>query len=156
MKPVYPKFSILGEVMTWQSKGIHYSDVIMSAMVSQTTSVSIVCSAVYSGANQRKHQSSASLAFVRGIHRWPVNSPHKRPVTRKIWWRHQQQPSYWPCSVGMFRSQHWKGEGIPRTMYITVKYRMGGWIFVGAVGILRWLCYQQKSNNCVAFAACVA
>ena len=32
----------------------------------------------------RKHQSSASLAFVRGIHRWPVNSPHKGPVTRKI------------------------------------------------------------------------
>ena len=31
----------------------------------------------------KKHQSSASLAFVWGIHRWPVNSPHKRPVTRK-------------------------------------------------------------------------
>ena len=30
------------------------------------------------------HQSSASLAFVRGIHRWPVNSPHKLPVTRKM------------------------------------------------------------------------
>ena len=38
---------------------------------------------VYTGADQRKHQSSASLAFVRGIHRWPVNSPHKGPVTRK-------------------------------------------------------------------------
>ena len=32
----------------------------------------------------RKHQSSASLAFVQGIHRWPVNSPHKWPVTRKM------------------------------------------------------------------------
>ena len=31
-----------------------------------------------------KHRSSASLAFVRGIHRWPVNSPHKGPVTRKM------------------------------------------------------------------------
>ena len=39
---------------------------------------------VYSGADQRKHQSSASLAFVRGIHRWAVNSPHKWPVTRKM------------------------------------------------------------------------
>ena len=39
----------------------------------------------FSGAGQRKHQSSASLAFVRGIHRWPVNSPHKGPVTRKIY-----------------------------------------------------------------------
>ena len=36
------------------------------------------------GADQRKHQSSSSLAFVRGIRRWPVNSPHKGPVTRKM------------------------------------------------------------------------
>ena len=41
------------------------------------------CSTVYSGADERKHESSASLAFVRGIHRWSVNSPHKGPVTRK-------------------------------------------------------------------------
>ena len=34
--------------------------------------------------HQRKHQSSASLAFARGIHRWPVDSPHKVPVTRKM------------------------------------------------------------------------
>ena len=39
---------------------------------------------VCSGADQRKHQSSASLAFVRGIHRWPVDSPQKGPVTRKM------------------------------------------------------------------------
>ena len=39
---------------------------------------------LYSGKDQRKHQSAASLAFVRGIHRWPVNSPHKDPVTRKM------------------------------------------------------------------------
>ena len=62
---------------------IHYNDVIMSAMASQITSLTIVYSSVYSVADQRKHQSSASLAFVRGIHRWPVNSPHKGPVTRK-------------------------------------------------------------------------
>ena len=41
-------------------------------------------STVYSGAYQRKHQSSASLAFVWGIHRWPVNCPHKWPVTRNF------------------------------------------------------------------------
>ena len=60
-------------------------------MASQITSLMIVYSTVYSGADQRKHQSSASLALVRGIHRWPVNSPHKWSVTRKIypfWWRH--------------------------------------------------------------------
>ena len=60
-----------------------YSDVIISAMASQITCVSIVYSAVCSDADQRKHQSSASLAFVRGIHRWPVNSPHKGLKTRK-------------------------------------------------------------------------
>ena len=61
---------------------VHFNDVIMNAMASQITSLTIVYSAVYSGANQRKHQSSASLAFVRGIHR--VNSPHKGPVTRSM------------------------------------------------------------------------
>ena len=47
------------------------------------SSLTIVYSSVYSGADQRKHQNSASLAIVRGIHRWPMNSPHKWPVTRK-------------------------------------------------------------------------
>ena len=56
----------------------------MSEMASQITSVSIVCSTVDSGLDQRKHQSSTPLAFVQGIHRWPVNSPHKGPVTRKM------------------------------------------------------------------------
>ena len=55
----------------------HYDDVIMSAIAAQITSLTIVYSTVYSDADQRKHQSSASLAFVRGIHRGPVNSPHK-------------------------------------------------------------------------------
>ena len=63
---------------------IHYDDVIMTTMASQITSLTIVYSTVYSGADQRKHQSSASLAFVWGIHRGPVNSPHKWPVTRKM------------------------------------------------------------------------
>ena len=62
----------------------HYTDVIMGAIASQITSFTIVYSTVYSGADQRKHQSSASLAFVRGIHRKPVNSLHKWPVTRKM------------------------------------------------------------------------
>ena len=62
----------------------HYNDVIIGAVAFQITSLPIVYSTVYSGADQRKHQSSASLAFVRGIHRWPVNSPHKGPVTRKM------------------------------------------------------------------------
>ena len=60
----------------------HY--VMMGAMASQITSLAIVYPTVYSGADQRKHQSSASVAFVWGIHRGPVNSPHKWPVTRKM------------------------------------------------------------------------
>ena len=55
----------------------------MGTMASQITSLTIVYSTIYSGADQ-KHQSSASLAFVQGIHRGPVNSPHKWPVTRKM------------------------------------------------------------------------
>ena len=56
----------------------------MGAIASQITSLTIVFSTVYLDTDQRKHQSSASLAFVRGIHRRPVNSPHKWPVTRKM------------------------------------------------------------------------
>ena len=48
---------------------IHYGDVIMTTIASQITSLSVVYSIVYSDADQRKHQSSASLAFVWGIHR---------------------------------------------------------------------------------------
>ena len=62
----------------------HYDDVIMDTVPSQITSLAIVYPIVYSSADQRKHQSSASLAFVWGIHRGPVNSPHKGPVTRKM------------------------------------------------------------------------
>ena len=59
---------------------VHYSDVIAC----QITGLTIVYSTVYSRADQRKHQSFTSLAFVRGIHRGPVNSPHKWTVTRKM------------------------------------------------------------------------
>ena len=68
----------------WDLCTSHYTDVIMGTMASQITSGTIVYSTVYSGADRRKHQSSASLAFVWVIHRWPVNSPHKWPVTRKM------------------------------------------------------------------------
>ena len=56
----------------------------MSKIASQITSLNVVYSTVYSGPEQTKYQSSASLAFVRGIHSEPVNSPHKWPVTRKM------------------------------------------------------------------------
>ena len=56
----------------------------MCTIASQITSLTIVYSTVYSPADQIKHQSPASLAFVRGIHRWPANSPHKGTVTRNM------------------------------------------------------------------------
>ena len=62
----------------------HYTDAIMGAIASQITSLTIVNLTVYSDADQRKYQSSASLAFERGIHRRPVNSPHNWPETRKM------------------------------------------------------------------------
>ena len=73
-----------GEYRGNQVNPFHYHDVIMGAIASQITSLMIVFSTVYLDTDQRKHRSSASLAFVRGIHRRPVNSPHKWPVTRKM------------------------------------------------------------------------
>ena len=105
----------IGHCLCWTSRGSpnscivtkhHYDDVIMDVIASQITNLTIVYSTVYSGVDQSKHQSSASLAFVWGIHRGPVNSPHKWPVTRKMfpfadvimwlvmwhaWWRHQME-----------------------------------------------------------------
>ena len=72
-----------GLPIRWNKLSCHFIGVIMSAMATQITNLMIVYSIVYSAAVQRKHQSSASLAFVRGIHCWPVNSLHKGPVTWK-------------------------------------------------------------------------
>ena len=71
-------------VRTWMVSAFHYCDVKMGTIASQITSLTIIYSIVYSGTDQRKHQSSASLAFVRRIHRWSVNSPRIWPVPRKI------------------------------------------------------------------------
>ena len=71
-------------VWPWAEIALHYNDIIMSPMASQITSPMIVYSTVYSGEEHRKHQNSASLAFVRGIHWWLVNSPRKGPVMWKI------------------------------------------------------------------------
>ena len=87
---------------TWLELGHHrtyYSDVIMGMMASR---LSIVYSTIYSGADQRKHQSSTLLAFVKGIHLWPVNSPHKGPVTWKIF--HLMTSSCWALNIQI--SQH--------------------------------------------------
>ena len=68
----------------------HYNDVIMTTMASQITSLTVVYSTVYSDADQRKHQSSASLAFVWGIHRdrWIPRTKASYATNVSIWWRH--------------------------------------------------------------------
>ena len=76
----------------FETFGDHYCNVIMGAMESQITSLASVYSTIHSGADQRKHQSSASLAFGWEIHQWLVNSPHKYTVTRKCF--HLMTSSY--------------------------------------------------------------
>ena len=77
----------------------------MSAMAFQIIGVSIVYSTICSGADQRKHQSSASLVFVRRIHWRPADSPHKGPVKRKIFpfddviWTYTVDTIHWDSSV---------------------------------------------------------
>ena len=81
------RYCYTGPSLQWTdrvNKLKHYGDAILGAIASQITNVTVVYSTVYSDADQRKHQSSASLAFVRRNHRGPVNSPHKWPATRKM------------------------------------------------------------------------
>ena len=144
----------------------HYNGVIMGTMASQITSLTLVYSTVYSGADQRKHQSSASLAFVRGIHRWPVNSLRKWPVTRKMFpfddvimaigcswytvlmvyddhddvikWKHF--PRYWPFVRGIHRSpvnSPHKGQWRGALMFTLICARINGWVNNREAGDLR-------------------
>ena len=79
----YSFYKMHSDWLTGKWGSSHSNDVIMSMMASQITSRVIVYSTVYSSPDERKHQ-SASMAFVRGSHRCPVNSAHKRPVTQKM------------------------------------------------------------------------
>ena len=81
---------------------IYYNDVIMGTIASQITSLTIVYSIVYPGADQSKHQSSASLAFVRGIHQGPVNSPHKWPIPWKMFRFHDVIMHVFPGNKSIF------------------------------------------------------
>ena len=80
----------------------HYSDVIMGPMASQITSLTIVYSTLYSSTDERKHQSSASLAFVRGIHR-SLAQMASNAENVSIWWHHQDK---FPIGPGNWYSSH--------------------------------------------------
>ena len=113
---ILPRSKCLCHCMTrW--KTFDYSNVIMSAIASQITSLTIVCSTVYSGIDQRKHQSSASLAFVWGIH-WPT-----------VQFAHASCPLHdWECShtcrgyPGYFWESHWKSMGLPKISRVTWQF----------------------------------
>ena len=102
--------------------------VTMSTMASQITSIMIFYSTVYSGADQRKHQSSEALAFVRGIHQWPVNSAHKGPVARTMFpphisWRHDvievcPVDNRVQLAIGQYQLRQWLGTEQATNQYL--------------------------------------
>ena len=86
-----------------------YCDVILVPVASQITSFTSVYSTVYSDADQRKHQSSGSLAFVRGIHRGPVNffaQMASNAENVSISWRHHGKVVSWSDCIS-FTSDDW-------------------------------------------------
>ena len=112
----------------------HYSDVKMGAMASQITSLTIVYSTVYSDADQRKHQSSASLAFVWGIHRGPVNSPHKWPVTQKTF-------EFDDVIMTSYRADEFMIGGHTHT------HRRSRWQYLNAKSGLRWKGFSESMQS---------
>ena len=115
----------------------HYNDVIMGAIGSQITSLTIVYSTVYSGADQRKHQSYASLAFVLGIHRGPVNSPHKWPVTRKMF-PFDDVIVEEPTLIARFMGPIWGPSEADRTQ-------------VGPMNLAIWVLFNSHESPLLAF-----
>ena len=117
---------------------LHYSDVILGAMASQLTGITIDQSTGYSGTDQRKHQSSASLAFVRGIHRWPVNSLHKGPVTRKkfpfddVIMLKRIASNCYAASNRTFESNYWSGN---------CEYELPRDVRIDTIVVYLWCCY---------------
>ena len=123
------------EVPCMDRSAMHYGDVIMGEIASQITSSAIVYSTVYSDADQRKHQSSASLAFVREIHRGPVNSLHKWPVTRKMF----------PFEdVIMVRSYITHVSNIKDAVYVLILC----WYVTWFVGLLLWSIWLYLISFC--------
>ena len=154
----------------------------MGAISSQITSITVVYSTVYSDAGQRKHQSSASLAFVRGIHRRPVNTPHKCPVTRKMfpfddvfmvsdngysfgWWkekllgytgrntrRYVGKAENWNCLYGSSK------QSTKSFKALRDNFSDGGWIFTGSFTHIKtlfthvWMKYTHTYKTRVRLA----
>ena len=144
-------------------RNIHYNGVIMGAMASQITSLTIVYSTIYSDAEQTKHQNSASLAFVRRIRRWPVNSPHKWPVTRNFFsirWRHHVPLSLNGC-ICIFMKKWQKNHSTHNIKYfidrlnekslnIYIYIYMSKFIAYARITYPAYACSSYKSHNHIA------
>ena len=125
-KAIYPAFCLKVYNIHRVTKHVqHYNDVIWARWRLKSPASWMFTQPFFQGADQRKHQRSASLAFVRGIHRWPVNSPHKGPVTRKmfpfddvIMKRRQSMPQTHPC----WMSSVWGLLNICSLLFLYVKF----------------------------------
>ena len=106
----------------WSAMRNHYSDVILSAMACQITNLKVVYSTVYSGADQRKHQSTASLAFAG---KSPATGEFPAQMASNaenvfIWWRHHVWYSKRTTNEAfmcIIKSRHWRQDNI---MFIAV------------------------------------
>ena len=149
--------------MAWGITDNHYNDAIMSAMESPIIGISIVYLTVSSGADQRKHQSFAWLAFVRGIHWWPEISPPKRASNAEnvsIWRRHHEvdigsvndfmpsgnQPITWTnIDPNLYRHMTSLGQNaFNRYVQIVVFY---SWYWYLYDGIYIFICKWQFGTN---------
>ena len=138
-------------------QGGHYTDVIMGAMASQITSLTIVYSTVYSDANQRKYQSSASLAFVRG--NWPGTGEFPTQMASdaenaSIGWRHHGPGHSTLCLLiiefcnqrAILQASQWSSAGVG-----DIWYRFSAWVMILAASFCvvfqtmqqGWWCYIQ-------------
>ena len=127
----------------------HYSD-IMRVMASQITGITIVYSTICSGADQRKHQSSTSLAFVRRIHWQQLNSPHAQRASNAenifIWWRHHVRLAI-TVSADVVNRYSSKLDLIPSQI---ARFMGPTWGSPGSCGAPCWPhepCYQGLANK---------
>ena len=129
----------------------------MGTMASQITSLTIFYSTLYSGTDQRKHQSSESLAFVWGIHRGPVNSPHKGPVMRKIFpfgdvimeWCNPGTRNF-TCFVGSIDLTHCVLV-MPCSDMDLNQHCLGWWLVAGWPQTITWTYVNLSSTGLVVF-----
>ena len=102
---------------------VHYIDIIMTTMASQITSLTVVYSTVYSDPDQRKHQNSASLAFVWGIHRdrWIPRTKGSYTEYVSIWWRHHAIFDRCPYSKALVAAAKYECDSIDTTVLSKIK-----------------------------------